>query len=212
LGGAGTVFDNFGTFLKSGHTGTTSLDSRVTLNNTGTVNIQNGSLDLGGAVSLTNGTLNFAITTTNTYGKLNLSGAAGLTGALGVVFYGYTPQVGDAFGLITYGSETGAFATYNLPSRINWQQTYGSTVYTLSVVGAPTVTLAFGDPVWTARGFNLAVSGPSGSNYTIQVSPILLQTNWETLTNFVSTFIVSPITDSAATNFSTNRFYRAIMR
>ncbi|MGD0412975.1 MAG: hypothetical protein ABSC18_14890, partial [Verrucomicrobiota bacterium] len=48
LGGAGTVFDNFGTFLKSGHAGATTLDGQVTLNNTGTVEVESGTLKAGG--------------------------------------------------------------------------------------------------------------------------------------------------------------------
>ena len=171
-----------------------------------------GAVSLTGAYSLTNGTLSFGITDTTHFGKLNLSGQAGLTGTLGVTFNGYTPQIGDSFGLITYGSETGAFTAFNLPQPNNWQETYGSTVYTLSVAAAPPgVTLAPGQPVWTTNGFNLELSGPGGFNYTIQVSTNLAQTNWTTLTNFVSTFILSSFTDSATTNFYTNRFYRAVM-
>ena len=41
-----TLFDNFGTFLKSGNTGVTTLDSAVVFNNTGTVNVQSGTLDI----------------------------------------------------------------------------------------------------------------------------------------------------------------------
>ena len=45
-GGPPTLFDNFGTFLKSGNTGVTTLDSGVVFNNTGTVNVQSGTLDI----------------------------------------------------------------------------------------------------------------------------------------------------------------------
>src|ERR1017187_1203256 len=47
-GGPPTLFDNFGTFLKSGHTGVTTLDSSVVFNNTGTVNVQSGTLNVNG--------------------------------------------------------------------------------------------------------------------------------------------------------------------
>ena len=47
-GGGSTLFDNFGTFLKSGNTGTTMLDGGVVFNNTGTVNVESGTLDIEG--------------------------------------------------------------------------------------------------------------------------------------------------------------------
>src|ERR1017187_2940304 len=50
-GGTPTLFDNFGTFLKSGHTGVTTLDSGVVFNNTGTASVQSGTLDIGGGTS-----------------------------------------------------------------------------------------------------------------------------------------------------------------
>ena len=50
-GGSPTLFDNFGTFLKSGHTGVTTLDSGVVFNNSGTANVQSGTLDIGGGTS-----------------------------------------------------------------------------------------------------------------------------------------------------------------
>jgi hypothetical protein len=46
-----TLFDNFGTFLKSGDTGAASLDNSVVFNNTGTVNVQSGSLNIGQGTS-----------------------------------------------------------------------------------------------------------------------------------------------------------------
>jgi len=208
-GGTRTIVNN-GTMTVTG-SGTSAFSDLF--NNAGTLNIQSGAVSLTGGCSLTNGTLSFGITDTTHFGKLNLSGQAGLTGTLGGTFNGYTPQIGDSFGLITYGSETGAFTAFNLPSPVNWQETYGSSVYTLSVaVAPPEVTLAPGQPAWTTNGFNLEVSGPGGSNYTILASANLVQTNWTALSNFVSTFTVSTFTDSAATNFYTNRFYRAVMR
>ena len=46
--GGTTLFDNFGTFLKSGLTGLTTLDGGVVFNNTGTVNVQSGTLAING--------------------------------------------------------------------------------------------------------------------------------------------------------------------
>src|ERR1035441_4047748 len=47
-GGPPTLFDNFGTFRKSGNTGATILDGNVVFNNTGTVNVQSGTLNVNG--------------------------------------------------------------------------------------------------------------------------------------------------------------------
>jgi hypothetical protein len=45
--GGTTLFDNFGTLLKSGNTGTTTLDSGVVFNNTGTVQASSGTVSFG---------------------------------------------------------------------------------------------------------------------------------------------------------------------
>ena len=90
-GGGSTLFDNFGTFVKSGNTGTTILDSRVVFNNTGTVNVQTGTLDIGGGTSsggafatASGAFLNFIGTAydfanTNTFTGIGSSVAAGAT-------------------------------------------------------------------------------------------------------------------------------------
>jgi hypothetical protein len=54
-GGGSTLFDNFGTFLKSGNTGTTVLDGNVVFNNTGTVNVESGTLGLDGGGTCSGG-------------------------------------------------------------------------------------------------------------------------------------------------------------
>jgi hypothetical protein len=175
------------------------------------LNIQSGALSLTGGNDLTNGTLNFGITNTSSFGTLNLSGHAALTGALGVTLYGYTLQIGDSFGLITYGSETGAFTAFQLPSTANWQETYGSTLFSLAVAPSVAPASLYLEGAFTVNGFNLQIFGPVGSNYTVQVSTNLAQTNWATLTNFVSTNGWFSVTDSAATNFDPDRFYRAVI-
>jgi len=58
--GVPTLFDNFGTFRKSGNTGTTILDANVVFTNAGTLDAQSGTLSLS-SYDLTGGTLNFGI-------------------------------------------------------------------------------------------------------------------------------------------------------
>jgi len=181
--------------------------------NTGTLNISSGTLGLNDGVSLTNGTFNFGISNKTSFGSVAIAGPVGLTGALGVTFNGYTPLVGDSFGLISYGSEAGTFTSFNLPATVGWQPSYGSTMFALTInnfVAAPTnVVLQVAKPSFSAKGFNLLVSGPVGSNYVVQVTTNLFPPNWQPLTNFISTIVSSSVTDTNATKSQAARFYRA---
>ncbi len=181
--------------------------------NSGTINLNSGTLSLYSTLSLANGTLDFGIASTSSYGKLALSGAATLTGTLGVTFNGYSPSVNDTFGLISYGSESGAFTAFNLPATVTWQKTYGATLFSLTVSNlvssAVSVILQPGQPPFTGQGFNLLVTGPIGTNYVVQVSTNLFPANWQTLTNFTSITQTSTITDTKAVASQPARFYRA---
>ena len=95
-GGTGTTFNNYGTFIKSGNSGTTLLDSGVAFNNTGTVNAQSGTLDFNGGGTSSGGTyseasgafldfngVNFATSTTIVGTNLvTLSGSLTVNGVL----------------------------------------------------------------------------------------------------------------------------------
>ncbi|MGA3269239.1 MAG: hypothetical protein ABSE16_20780, partial [Verrucomicrobiota bacterium] len=76
--GGTSLFDNFGTFTKSGNTGTTILDSAVVFNNTGTVAVESGTLDVNGGGTSSGGNLttsgtgilnffSYSFTNTNTF-------------------------------------------------------------------------------------------------------------------------------------------------
>ena len=77
--GGSALFDNFGTFRKSGTTGVTTL-SVGAFNNPGKLDAQSGNISVQSAYSLTNGTLNFGINNLTNYGTITLPGAAPLTG------------------------------------------------------------------------------------------------------------------------------------
>ena len=205
--GGPTAFYNAGTINVSG-SGQSGFITDPFFN-TGTVNVNSGTLSLTGGASLANGTLDFGINSASNFGRLAISGPIAISGTLGATANGYTPSLGDSFPLITYGSKSGGFASFHLPSGINWQQTYGPTVYTISVDMPTNFSLAISQPAWTTNGFNLTISGPVGANYTVLLSTNLVQTNWSVLTSFVSTFTQTPFTDTNATRFGTNRFYRA---
>jgi hypothetical protein len=114
--GGTTLFENFGTFLKSGNTGTTILDAYVVFNNSGTVNAESGTLSLEGNYNLTGGTLSFGINNQTNYGAISLAGAAALTGAVSVSFNnGFVPAAGSQFQVLSCASLTGTFNTADLP-------------------------------------------------------------------------------------------------
>jgi hypothetical protein len=214
--GSGAIFeggltdiDNEGQFNVSG-TGTSTIN--LPFHNEGTVAINAGTLNLTGPYSLTNGTLNFGISGATNYGRLTLSGSAELTCGLGAAFNGYSPRVGDTFGLITYASETGNFSAFKLPPVAIWDFKYGTTVFTLTVVSlnVPVVTLQVIEPPLITDGFTLLMLGPIGSNYMIQASTDPRLANWVTLTNFTSLNSSFYFTDTSATNRS-SRMFRAVL-
>ena len=191
--------------------GTTTIN--VPFFNTGTLNIQSGNLSLGNAYSSTNATLDFGISNAANFGSLTLPGPFALNGTLGVTANGYTGNKGDTFPLITYGSETGIFSTFNLPRDVDWEPSYGPTVFSLTVpsLNAPYVTLQATTQYQVADGFTMLLLGPSGSNYMIQASTGPRLTNWVTLTNFTTADSSYYYTDLTATNDPV-RIYRAVMK
>lgn len=70
----GEYFNNAGLFRKSVGTKTTTIN--VAFNNTGTADVQSGTISLQGNYSLTGGTLNFGINSVTSFGQLILGGAA----------------------------------------------------------------------------------------------------------------------------------------
>ncbi len=103
--------------------------------NSGLLDAQTGVISLDGIYDLTGGTLNFALNSLTDFGQIALSGAAVLTGAMSAnLNNGYVPATGSSFPVLTYGSETGAFANTSLPSPDAWQTNYDSTTFTLTVL------------------------------------------------------------------------------
>ena len=67
-----------------------------------------------------------------------------------------------------------------------------------------------GSPFWLANQFQMRLSGVTGQNYTVQLSPNVSSSNWTTLvitnSSTANSFLV---TDPNATN--NQRFYRALV-
>jgi hypothetical protein len=146
--GGASLFDNFGTFRKTGNSGTTILDGNVVFNNTGTLDAQLGNISLQGSCDLTNGTLNFGISSLTNYGTITLTGAASLTGTVSAnLNNGYQPVGGNSFTNLYYDSYTGAFTNAVLPSLDAWSTNYNPTYFVLDAINAR--------PVFAASASNL---------------------------------------------------------
>jgi hypothetical protein len=82
--------------------------------------------------------------------------------------------------------------------------TYGEGVIRLANAGFP--FLDTGSSSLTPNGFSSVLHGLIGANYVIKASSDL--TNWQTITNIITTNALFYFTDPTATNYS-RRFYRA---
>jgi hypothetical protein len=181
--GGTTLFDNFGTFRKSGTTGTTTLNASVVFNNTGTFDAQSGTLSLNGSYNLTGGTLNFGISSLTSFGQIDLAGnPAPLTGTLSANLNdNYVPLAGNAFQVLNFTSSSGVFTRTNLPLAAVWQTTYhpaNVTISVLQLVPAPVLQIAASLP-------NVVISWTTNSSgYLLNSTHSLAQPiSWSLVTN-----------------------------
>ena len=141
----GEYFNNYGLFEKSPTTGTTTIG--VIFNNTGTVNVQSGTVSLTGNNSLNSGTLSFGINGPLSYGQVAVSGSVTLGGPLSVnLNNGYEPAISNSFTLVTCGSRSGVFSSTSLPGKgLLWQVNYTNTAVNLVLLNntAPLVSIAY---------------------------------------------------------------------
>jgi hypothetical protein len=118
------------------------------------------------------------------------------------------PTNGQSFAVVTYGSESGQFASQQLPalpSDLAWQLTYGATAVTLNVVRATIIT----DATRLANGhFQFSLSGPSATSALIQASTNLVDwTSLQTNTPFSGLLLFD---DAQAVGYPV-RFYRVLL-
>jgi hypothetical protein len=203
--GGSALFANFGTFHKSGTTGTTILDAGVGFNNTGTLDAQSGNIALQGAITLANGTqMSFGLGGPAGNGSITLSGPASFAGSLNVNLNSfYWPAVGSSFNLLNYGSESGLlFTNMTLPATgyLAWQTNYNPTAFTLVLAArTATNTVATNLNLSTLNSTNLVLQWPgdhTGWNIQAQTNPMTvgLSTNWATLADASQTNqLVMPI-------------------
>jgi hypothetical protein len=150
-----------------------------------------GLYSLYGCTSLTNVNLGAALASISDY-------AFGYCPALvSLYFSGSAPAVGESIFIYDSG-----ITVYYLPGTAGWETMFA---------GMPTVQETVAPPVYLSaagfrtNGFALTLFGASGSNYTVQISPDLV--NWQPLTNFTAATPPIYFSDKTASKTS-RRFYR----
>jgi hypothetical protein len=182
LGGSNPVFNNLGTFRKSGTGGGSSQLQGVMFANSGTLDLKTGTLDLLGTYNLTGGTLSVTLNSKTNFGQLGLGGSAVLGGPLDVNLAGaFVPAVGDLFQIVACSGVSGTFSTLTVPSGITVNYT-NSGVF-LDVTGLTPVQII----ATHLAGGNLLFQFQtiSGQGYTIQTNDDLTTTSWDYYTNVI---------------------------
>ena len=134
LDDGGGVFNNAGINEQSVASGTSSIN--VPFTNTGTLEVQTGTVSLNSSYDLTNGTLNFGINSATNFGQISLSGSpALLAGTISATLISnYVPPVNTAFQVLNYPSSSGTFTNTNLPPVAVWQTSYNPANVTIEVL------------------------------------------------------------------------------
>ena len=152
---------NAGTVSPGSSPGTITVDGDYTQDSSGTLTIE-----LGGTTAGTE------------YDQLVVTGVASLDGTLDVSRINeYSPELGDSFTILTYGSHTGTFSTLNLPDLdpgLAWEVAYGSSAVTLTVReggGSISGTVNYnGDEGYNPVTVGLFTDPSSGPVYTVDVT------------------------------------------
>ncbi len=144
FGGNAGRFTNAGTFNKSGVGTVTNIS--VLLGNTGTVNIDEGELQLSGGGSSTGGMVNVDAGTTLRFngGTFTMDGASTTTGAGDVTFDSGTINLDGTYTVIGITTVSGATANFNTPAAT--LTTLNLSSGTLGGTGSQNITSAFN---WT---------------------------------------------------------------
>lgn len=211
------TIENTGTIRKSGSTGKTFLHADYggwKFVNSGTLDIQSGTFDVGGnyepsATTRTALTIGGAAVGSG-YSSLNFPGIANLAGTLIVsLTNNFLPLTNSSFTLVTYASRSGndQFVSPVLPalgSGRSWRINYQPNGMTLGIG----VAAANSAPTRTANGhFQISLNGPAGLYALFQGSSNLVDwVNIQTNLPFSGHFDFS---DASATN--TSKFYRTII-
>jgi hypothetical protein len=186
--GVGRI-DNVGIFRKSVSTGATTVNSGVSFNNSGTVEIRNGILAAnGGYTSTSNALLSCALggTTAGTgYGRLQVAGAVTLNGALSVdLTNGFSPALNDSFTVLTAGTRNGTFANFFYPSNAVTMQlsnTASSVIVRVTDVVTVIPQPMLLPPEISGTNFKLIWTAVSNTTYRVEFNSNLVPSNWNAL-------------------------------
>jgi hypothetical protein len=158
------VFYNAGALVKSAGTGT-NLFSGVPLRNTGTVEVQQGTMSFGSGYQQTAGTLSLGIGSLSNFGRIAVSGTATLTRELHIgLRNGFVPAVSNRFLVATWGSRSGQFdaiSGLNISSNLNFSAVYLTNGLELRTEGtnSPNAgTLQFSAASYTVSESNLTAT------------------------------------------------------
>jgi len=202
------VVNNYGTFRKSGGSGTSTVDGNTVFNTTGTVDVQTGTLGLLGNDLLAGGTLNFGINSSNNFGQITFSSGIVLGGTVSANLNNlYVPATNSSFAVVSYGSQTGTFANYNLPAGLAWATNYGNTAFSLLVTAILPAQLSGVRTTQNGSAITFNFGAVPGQTYQIQYTTNLAPADWINLGSTINA------TNSSITVSDTIRnpqlFYRA---
>jgi autotransporter-associated beta strand protein len=221
---AGTLRANNSTGSGTG-LGTVSVASGATLGGTGSIagnTTVSGTLSPGGPSLLTfsnNLTLASSAVTlmeiadytrgaAKGYDAINVGGTLTFGGKLKVVFLnGFTPAAGSSFNLFDWGSASGSFNSFDLPtlaSGLAWNTSALYTSGTLSVVSNPPPVLSI-----VSQGPTVLLAWPTNDPaFSLQYATNLPATIW--ISNPVLATIVGGRYTTTDTATNSSRFYRLI--
>ena len=206
-------FDNNGTYRKSVSTGTNTVESGMSFNNSGTLDIRSGIIQANGNyISASNTLLNCALDGTvagTTYGQLRVAGTVTLNGALSVnLLPGFTPATNDVFTVVTAGARSGAFTSFAYPAnRVTMSLSNTPTSVVLRVTNVfPVPQPVLLTPEVAGSDVRLIWTATSNFTYRLEFNPVVSPTNWTPLPGDVTTLSntaskLDPLTSS-------NRLYR----
>jgi hypothetical protein len=140
-------FNNAGTVSKGANTGTTSFNLAFT--NLNLVDVESGVVNFNGVFAQASGTWTFGLNGPGNYGQIRFSGSVALGGALNVSLNnGYVPSVNTSFTLVGDSSQSGSFASTNLPADgLFWQLQSTANAVNLLVTNYIAPAVAITSPV-----------------------------------------------------------------
>ncbi len=154
------AFNNSGMVRKSSGAGTTII--QLPMQNSGIIQPWSGTLRVANTFTQLGGTLAFQIRSSSDFGRFAVTGNFPASGTVRARINGpYQPASGDLFPLISYGSISGFFSTFDPPPEGRWQQDYSAQTYGVKVLSSNSLSLTV---------TNAADSGPGTLRDAIELA------------------------------------------